>query len=265
VQLAVPLSADPRAPLARANPLARVGAAALLMLFGFLAVDAVTAALLLAVTLLGVPMSGISVRTLLRRAWPLLGAAVAIGLLNAVFGKPDGAVVLSVGPVVLHAGSLAAGLALGIRILAIALAGLLALAAVDPTDLADALMQQLHLSPRFALGALGALRLVSILAAEWQMLGLARRARGISAGNPVGWLRLAAGRLMSLLVGAIRRATRLALAMEARGLGAGGRRSLARPQHMARRDWVLLAAALGAGMAASGISLALGTYRFLFG
>ncbi|HLY35910.1 MAG TPA: energy-coupling factor transporter transmembrane component T [Candidatus Limnocylindria bacterium] len=265
MQLAVPLSADPGAPLARANPLARVGAAALLMLFGFIAVDAVTAALLLAVTLVGVPMSGISARTLLRRAWPLLGAAVAIGILNAVFGQPEGAVVIAIGPMALHAGSLAAGIALGIRILAIALAGLLALAAVDPTDLADALIQQLHVSARFALGALAALRLLPILAAEWQLLGLARRARGVSAGSPLGWLRLSAGRLMSLLVGAIRRATRLSQAMEARGLGAGGRRSVARPQRMARRDWVLLLAALAAGLGATVISAALGSYRFLFG
>jgi len=265
MQLAAPLTADPRAPLARANPLARVGAAALLMLFGFLAVDAVTATLLLVVTLVAVPMSGISGRTLLRRAWPLLGAAVAIGLLNGLFGTAEGAVVVTVGPIAVHSGSLAAGLALGIRILAIALAGLLALAAVDPTDLADALMQQLHVSPRFALGALAAVRLLPILAGEWQLLGLARRARGVSAGSPLGWLRLSGGRLMSLLVGAIRRATRLSLAMEARGLGAGGRRSVARPQRMARRDWTLLVAALTAGLAATGISVALGSYRFLFG
>ncbi|MGZ6340140.1 MAG: energy-coupling factor transporter transmembrane component T family protein [Candidatus Limnocylindrales bacterium] len=265
MRLATPLTADPRAPLARANPVARVGAAALLMLFGFLAVDALTAALLLAVVVAGVPLSGLSSRTLLRRAWPLLGAAVAIGLLNALFSEPEGAVVLSVGPLALHGGSLAAGAALGIRILGIALAGLLALAAVDPTELADALMQQLHVPARFALGALAAVRLLPILAEEWQLLGLARRARGVSAGSPLGWLRLVGGRLMSLLVGAIRRATRLALAMEARGLGASGRRSVARPQTMARGDWLLLAAVLGAGLAATGISLALGSYRFLFG
>jgi energy-coupling factor transport system permease protein len=265
MQLAVPLIADPRAPLARANPVARVGAAALLMLFGFLAVDAVTAGLLLAVAIAGIPMSGISARTLLRRAWPLFGAAVAIGVLNAAFGEARGAAVLNLGPLTLHADSLAAGAALGIRILGIALAGLLALAAVDPTDLADALMQQLHLPARFAIGAMAAVRLLPVLADEWQLLGLARRARGVSARGPIGWLQLLGGRLMSLLVGAIRRATRLALAMEARGLAPGGRRSVARPQRMRRGDWVLLASALAAGLAASGISLALGSYRFLFG
>lgn len=265
MRLAVPLAADPGAPLARANPLARIGAAALLMLFGFLAVDALTAGLLLVVVVAAIPLSGLAARTLLQRAWPLLVAAVAIGLLNGILGVPQGDAVLSLGPLLVRTGTLAAGAALGIRILAIALAGFLALAAVDPTDLADALIQQLHVPARFALGALAAIRLLPILAGEWQLLGLARRARGVSAGSPLGWLRLAGGRLMTLMVVAIRRATRLSLAMEARGLGATGRRSVARPQRMARGDWILLAAALVAGVGATGLSLALGSYRFLFG
>ena len=265
MRLAVPLAADPRALLARANPLARIGAAALLMLFGFLAVDALTAGLLLGVAVVAVPLSGLGARALLQRAWPLLVAAVAIGLLNGTFGVPQGDTVVSLGPLVLRSATLAAGVALGIRILAIALVGFLALAAVDPTDLADALIQQLRVPARFALGALAAIRLLPILAGEWQLLGLARRARGVSAGNPLAWLRLAGGRLMALLVVAIRRATRLSLAMEARGLGAAGRRSIARPQRMERGEWLLLAAALAAGLGATAISVALGSYRFLFG
>ncbi len=265
MRLLEPLVPDPRAPLARTNPLARIGAAAILMAFGFAAVDGVTAVVILAAVLAAIPLSGLSPATMLRRGWPLLVAAAAIGLLNALFGVPKGAVVARLGPLALHAGSLASGLALGIRILGIAAAGLVALASVDPTALADGLVQELHVSPRFALGALAALRLMPLLADEWQLLGLARRARGVTAGSPLGWLRLQGSRLMALLVGAIRRATRLAVAMEARGLGATGGRTVARPQRMARRDWLLLLAALVAGAAATAISLAVGTYRPLFG
>jgi energy-coupling factor transport system permease protein len=265
VRLLVPVIPDPRAPLANTNPLARIGAAAVLMAFGFAAVDGVTALLILAAVLAAVPLTGLSPTTMLRRAWPLLVAAVAIGLLNAVFGVPRGAVVAQFGPVAVHAGSLASGAALGIRILGIATAGLVALASVDPTALADGLVQQLHVSPRFALGALAALRLMPLLADEWQLLGLARRARGVTAGSPIGWLRLQGSRLMTLLVSAIRRATRLAIAMEARGLGAARGRTVARPQRMARRDWLLLLAALLVGAGATAISLAAGTYRPLFG
>jgi energy-coupling factor transport system permease protein len=265
MQLATPIEANPRAPLAPANPLARIGAAALLMLTLFLAVDLVTPILVLLVVLAAIPLSGVRLRLMLARAWPILVAASLVALLNALLGEPRGGVVGAIGPVALHGESLAAGLALGLRILGIALAGVVALATVDPTDLADALMQQLHVSPRFAVGALAAVRLMPALAEEWQLLALARRARGMSASSPIAWLRLQLGRLMALLVAAIRRATRLALAMEARGLGSSRRRTVARPQHFGRRGWILLAAAMVSGIAATVISLLLGSYRPLFG
>lgn len=265
MQLADPLDASRSAILARTNPLARIGAAAILMVALFLALDAVTAGLLLTVALLALPLAGLSAGRLVRRAWPILGAVLMIGVLNGLFGVPRGPVVVAIGPVALHGTTLVSGASLGLRILAIAVVSLVALASTDPTEVADALVQQLHVPARFALGALAALRLAPLLAQEWRLLGLARRARGVTAGSPVGWLRLQGGRLMSLLVGAIRRATRLALAMDARGLGSRGCRTAARPQRMRGRDWLLLAGALAVAVLATSASLALGTYRPLFG
>jgi energy-coupling factor transport system permease protein len=152
------------------------------------------------------------------------------------------------------------------RLLAIALAGVLALATTDPTDLADALQQQARLSPRVAVGALAAVRLMPILVAEWQILRLARRARGMEAGrSPIAAVRLALGMLLALLVSAVRRATRLATAMEARGFGALPCRTIARPMRMRATDWGWIAAAaiLGSGAVAS--SVATGSWRFVFG
>jgi energy-coupling factor transport system permease protein len=151
-------------------------------------------------------------------------------------------------------------------VLGIALAGVLAVLATDPTDLADSLQQQLRLSPRLAVGALAAVRLMPTIAQEWQILRLARRARGVSAGrSPVAAVRIAAGQLLSLLVSAIRRATRLATAMEARGFGSRPCRTLARQPRMRRDDWLLIVAAAAVAIAAVGIGLLLGSWRFLFG
>ena len=87
----------------------------------------------------------------------------------------------------------------------------------------------------------------------------------MSAGrNPLTALRLFFGKLLTLLVGAIRRATRLATAMEARGFGARPCRTIARPQHLAARDWLLMAAAAALGAAAVAASLVLGAWEFLF-
>ena len=58
-----------------------------------------------------------------------------------------------------------------------------ATATSDPTEVADALIQQARVSPRFAIGVLAALRLVPVLARDWRTIGLARRARGVEAGR----------------------------------------------------------------------------------
>jgi energy-coupling factor transport system permease protein len=93
---------------------------------------------------------------------------------------------------------------------------------------------------------MAAVRTLPILAAEWQLLGMARRARGVSAGwSPLAAARLAFGRLLALLVGSVRRATRLALAMEARGFGAADCRTVARPQRLRPADGAVVLAAAG--------------------
>ena len=83
--------------------------------------------------------------------------------------------------------------------------------------------------------------------------------------NPLAAIRLAAGRLFAILVAAIRRGTRLALAMDARGFGERPCRTVSRPRSVDRADWLLMAGALLAGLGATGLSLALGSYRLLFG
>lgn len=267
MRLLVPLVPDRDAVLARANPVAKLAAACVLMLAALLAVDLVTAALLFAGELAAVGFSGLRAAALARRGWPLVLVAVGIGLANGLFpAQPGGSPLLALGPLRPSGESLLVGLGLGLRLMAISFAGLLALATTDPTDLADALGQQLALSPRFAIGTLAAVRLAPLVAVEWQTLGLARRARGVDAGrNPVAAARLFGGRLLALLVGAIRRGTRLAVAMEARGFGATPSRSWARSQRMRGADWGLIAGAVLLAAGASGLSVALGSWRFLLG
>jgi energy-coupling factor transport system permease protein len=262
----IALLGDPRASLARRNPLAKLGAAALVMLALFLAIDLVTPLIVVAVLIAAVPMSGLRPLVLLRRAWPLLVAGLAIAILNTVFAPHQTGTPIRIGPLTLGLTTILEGAAVGLRIVGIALAGVLALATIEPTDLADALVQHLHAPPRFALGALAAVRMMPVLADEWRLIGLARRARGIEAGfNPLVIVRLAASRLFALLVAAIRRGTRLALAMDARGFGERPCRTVARPQVINRADWLLLGAALLAGVGATVVSVALGSYRILFG
>jgi energy-coupling factor transport system permease protein len=242
-----PLRPDPRAPLVRANPVAKLGAATIVMAVLFAASGPVTPAIVLAGIVASLPFTGLGVSTLLGRTWPILVAALSVGVLNVLLAPAsDG------GP------DLANGLALGLRLLGIALSGVLALATTAPTALADSLQQQARLSPRLAVGVLAAVRMLPILAVEWQLLGMARRARGVDAGwSPPAAARLAFGKLLALLVGSVRRATRLALAMDARGFASDGCRTIARPQRMRLADVGLVLAAAALGAAALWIGAAL--------
>jgi energy-coupling factor transport system permease protein len=267
MRLAVPLVPDERAPLARANPVAKLAAAAVLLVALFASLDWVTAAIVLAGLAATLPFSGLRPGDLLARSWLVLLAAVSIGVFNVLFAPEQvGPTVIAIGPIQVGAETLIDGIGLALRLLAVVLAGLLATATTQPTDLADSLVQQLHVSPRFAIGALAALRLLPLLAQEWQALAMARRARGVEAGrSPLAALRLFGGQLMSLLVGAIRRGTRMAQAMEARGFGARPCRSAARLHRMRPADWAWIAGAAALAALAVGVSIAIGTWRPLLG
>lgn len=246
MRLLAPLVADPRAPLARAHPLAKIGGGAIVMLGLFLAIDGTTSALVLAGLAVAVAASGLPTRTLAVRAVPLLVSAAGVGLFNALVGTQG----------------VLGGIAIALRLLGIGVAGVLAIATVDPTELADALVEHLHLSPRFVVGTLAAFRLFPLFSREWDTIGLARRARGIEADRAFG-PRLVSlpGRALTLLIGAIRRATRLALAMDARGFGTRECRTLARPRAFTTRDAFVVLGAIVTVVLASGISVALGSYR----
>jgi energy-coupling factor transport system permease protein len=267
MRLFTPLVPDPRAPLPRANPTAKLAAGSVLLVALFASLDGVTAGIVLVALLAVLPLSGLSARDLLSRSWLVGLAAVSIGVFNVVFAAEQlGPTVVALGPIRIGAETLADGLGLALRLLGVVLAGLLATATTQPTDLADSLVQQLRVSPRFAIGALAAFRLLPLLSQEWQTLAMARRARGVEAGrSPIGVLRLFAGQMLALLVGAIRRGTRMALAMEARGFGAMPCRTAARVQRMRRADWALIGGALLLSALAIGVSVALGTWRPLLG
>jgi energy-coupling factor transport system permease protein len=255
----------PGAALARANPVAKLGIAVIIAIALLPTVDPITPAIVLAVELACLPLTGLDPGQVLRRTWPLLFAALGIGLSNALFSADkSGTLLVDWGPIEITSASATDGLSLAIRVIAIALPGVLALATTDPTDLADALVQQLHVPWRFAIGALAALRLLPLMAAEWRVLGFARRARGLEAGrSPVSKVQVFWSQAFALLVGAIRRGVRMSIAMEARGFGARQGRTFARRQLMHRHDWLLLAATTLIVLAATAISVALGQWQLV--
>lgn len=261
----VPLAPDPDAALARRNPVAKITAAAVVTVGLLLTLDPVTPTVLLVLEALAFPLSGVRLPVLLRRSWPLFLGIAGVFVANVVAVR-SGTVLLDAGPVEVTSGGLASAGTVALRILAITLPGIVVLAATDPMDLADALVQRWHLPARFAYGALASLRLLPLLSADWHMIARARRARGLDAGwSPLARARAFAGQVFAVLVAAIRRGVRLAAAMEARGFGATDVvRTVARPQPMRRGDWALVTAAVAAVLVATLVSVALGAWRLPF-
>ncbi|SCG50190.1 energy-coupling factor transporter transmembrane component T family protein [Micromonospora coxensis] len=259
--------AAPDAPLARRNPVAKLAAALVFSVVMVATLDPVAPAIAIAVELALLPLFGIRYRVLARRALPLLvgGAGIVVTLVLFAADR-SGRVLLDAGPLLVTSGVLLTALGLALRMFAVALPGIIVFATTDPTDLADALVQNAKAPARFAIGALAAFRLVPLLGQEWQMIEMARRARGVDAGrNPVARLRLFTSTAFALLVGAIRRGTRLAVAMDARGFDAGTPRTVARRQHFGVADALLVVGAAVLAGAALAVSVALGTFRPLIG
>ena len=251
-------------PVTRANPVAKLAAALVITVVLLLSVDWVSAGVALALELVALPLSGLAPRELLRRIAPVWVTAAPAGLVTMLLGEDSGTVLVDLGPLEVSDGSVAAGVAIALRVLAVGLPGVLLLVSTDPTDLADALAQRVRLPHRFVLGALAGLRMVGLMVVEWRTLSLARRARGVGDGDGLlGSARVLAGQSFALLVLALRRGARLAVAMEARGFGAPVERTWARPSRFAPRDVGLVAgAAFVAAISATAAALA-GTWSFV--
>ncbi|HEY9425114.1 MAG TPA: energy-coupling factor transporter transmembrane component T, partial [Microterricola sp.] len=128
------------------------------------------------------------------------------------------------------------------------------------TELADGLAQVAKLPSRFVLGALAALRLVGLFIDDWRSLQLARRARGVADR---GLLRRLLGQAFALLVLSIRRGSKLATAMEARGFGGATRRSWARDSVFGARDWFAIAVGFAIAIAAVTVAVVTGSWNFV--
>ena len=223
--------------------------------------DPLTSGILFALELLGFILVGFRPVNILARFWPILIAVITTGWSVAMLSAKSGTTILDLGFNTITTDSAAVGVAMMIRSLAMVLPTLAFVLTTDPTDLGDSLAQTF----KFVLATIAALRLVGILFAEWNALGQARRARGLGAGQSLaGRAQTFGGQSFALLVQAIRRGSRLAITMEARGFGAGDRTWARVPSYSPRDVHVCIAAAVIIAVA-YGASIAAGTIQFLWG
>jgi energy-coupling factor transport system permease protein len=224
-------------PLGRTSPIVKLGVAVgWLVGLAFTLEWAPPLVLAAAAISAGIALGSIRPAALARSIAPLWVAALGIGLFNALYstsnGDPSATGLVDVGPFRITELAAANGLALALRVIAIASVGAVFTLTTDPTRLADALVRQAHVSPRFAYGALAAYQAIPRFAEDLTTLRQARRIRGLRGSwHP----RL----LVTLLVLAIRHGDRMALAMDARAFGAGPM------THYRELAWSWLDAAVG--------------------
>ncbi|WP_293239907.1 energy-coupling factor transporter transmembrane component T [Mycolicibacterium sp.] len=242
------------------NPVAKLITAFVIAAALVLSVDWVSSLTALVLEVVLILVLGVTLRRFFVRGALIAVAAGLTAITILLYGQPSGTVHWHFLLVNVSDGSITLALATFLRVLAIALPSVFLFVDVEPTELADGLGQVLRLPARFVLGALAGLRLVGLLSQDWQYLGYARRARGVADHAR---LRRTAGQAFALLVFAVRRGSKLATAMEARGFGAYPTRTWARPSTFGGRELALIGAGVVIAATAVSVSVATGAWNFI--
>lgn len=246
--------------VAHRDPAVKLGTALLLSLILVLVIDPVTPLLFLgAAWVAAVGLGGVAAGAFLRTLVPL--AIVALGFVwtNAVFAVPaPDDTVWRIGPLVASASGLRFGVGIGLRGLAIGAVSLAAIRTSDPTRLVVSLIRNARLSYRVGYAMLAAYRFFPIVGEEYARIRLAQRVRGVRPRSLRGRAAAAVRGIVPLFADATRRATRIAVAMDARGFASARERTYWRVTPVTWADWafalgcLLVAAAILAVGAAGG-------------
>jgi energy-coupling factor transport system permease protein len=229
------------------------------------------------------PLARIAPWVMVWRLRPYLMLAAGLAIFNAFFygGESQSTVwqstgwqitvshstVWAVGPLRLTREGVAFGAAVALRLLCMITYTTLFFATTEPIQLVNSLILQARLPYRLAFTILATYRFLPILQEEMAQIGAAQRIRAVYSPHchtPYRSLSLQAVRRFTipLLAGGIRRAERLALAMDGRGFGARPTRSTYLPTRVGWSDKLFLLVAL---MVTGGILLALAQWGLLSG
>ena len=179
-----------------------------------------------------------------------LGFAVLLGfgmfwtgvLYYAGLGADDPSIVP--GPVHVTRASLVYGLAMVTRTLAIFATSSLFVLTTNPIEFVTALIQQGRRPVRVGYAVFAAYRFIPLVQEELDNIRAAHQVRGANSGRgPLARLRESLGYAIPLLAISVRRAERVALAMDSRGFGARPDRTYFRRTTLTRADALFAAGA----------------------
>jgi energy-coupling factor transport system permease protein len=141
------------------------------------------------------------------------------------------------GPIHLSEASLVYGLTMVTRLLAILATSSLFVFTTDPVDFVVALIQQARLPVRVGYAVFAAYRFLPLVQEELDNIRAAHQVRGAATGRSfMARVRQTIGYAIPLLAISVRRAERVALAMDSRGFGARPDRTYFRSTTLTRAD-----------------------------
>ncbi len=234
--------------LARRNPSVKLLAVILIALALTFIFDPVTPAVLFVIIFLaGRLLGSLSTRALLRPLWVFVIAGVAIFLANIFFNKENAAsaALFYIGPIKITGPALWAAVTLWVRLLCFALLSIVFVKTTEPQRLILSLVHQVRLNYRVAYGTMVGYRMLPVFQSDYQTIRAAQRVRGVRerTGFLHLWSRIRRYSI-PLLAGAVRKAGRVAVAMDARAFGALPDRTYRERMVVRTSDWLFLAAAI---------------------
>ena len=243
------------------TPVTKLLLALLLSVPLFASIDITSALAAIVLQLLCLPLTGLRLSTVLKRLLPIAIFAPIAGVSMLLYAEPAGCIYWTFGFATISDDSITLAIAVSLRVIALGLPTILLFGGTDPTELADALAQVARLPSRFVLGILAGTRMLGLFLDDWRTMSLARRARGV---GDRGVLRRFFSMAFVLLVFAVRRGSKLALAMEARGFGSGIPRTWSRPSRLHPRDAVAVVGGIAIMALALAAAVLVGTFRFVW-
>ncbi|GGE44607.1 putative HMP/thiamine permease protein YkoC [Pullulanibacillus camelliae] len=214
--------------LAHINPSLKLSTHLVIMILLMMTSDPRTTCLLwlLAVST-GIVFGGWRLHYLVKRLLPYLLFFVLTFWMLAAFGKGE-TLLWQWGWFHITQEGIQHGLTIAMRMYAFVTYSLLFTSTTDVSEFIMSLIHQCHLSPKWAYGLLAGLRFVPLFQSELQQMKAAHKIRGFQRKN---WREAFIRYTLPLLTQGIRRAERVAIAMEARGFtGSKTRTYYATPQ-----------------------------------
>ncbi|MGM0368347.1 MAG: energy-coupling factor transporter transmembrane component T family protein [Actinomycetota bacterium] len=228
--------------LHRVNPSLKLILIMVLMFAVTFAYDPYTPLIFAVIAVLQLTILGkIPLKSIFKMVLPLSFILFAITITSIIAfntaAETSPVVVISVGSFIITKASITFGVTIGLRIFCFLLYSILFVATTDPTDFILSLILQLKLNPKIGFGTLAGYRFVPLLSSEYKNIHQAHIIRGAREHKGmVARIKRIKKYAVPLLVGAVRKAQRVAIAMESKSFGSYRDRTYLRQIEIKKSD-----------------------------